>query len=189
MAEHGVFATINWKMPNHFRRELTISAIVIFGGLAIFSAVFYLLSSDLISQTGKIVADKALLAKRTATLEALASLKKDAAGAVLYKQAMDRLLVSQDQLIDFPKWLDSLARVRQIGLNFSFTGDQVPPGIDTPGYIIFSIDINGALDNLIAFIRDIELQSPRFLVALSGFDLNKTDSNYRITSQGRVFFR
>lgn len=176
-------------MPDRFRRELLISLFVIIGGLLIFSATLYLLSSDLSARAEKIVADRALISQRSAALEFLAESKKNTPRADVYKQAMDRILVSQDQILDFSRWLDGLARVRQVGLSFSFQGGQVSPHGDAPGYIGFSLDLNGKLDDLTNFLKDIEFQSPGFLINLDNFDLSRNGSNYRILTQGRVFFK
>jgi outer membrane murein-binding lipoprotein Lpp len=176
-------------MHGHFRKELIISLAVIVGSFLVSGAALYFLSGDLQSQVQKIGTARALLTNRSAVLGSLAALKKDAAQAAVYKPAMDVVLVSQDQLLDFQKWLDGLAGVHRIGYNFSFQGDPVLPQSDAPGYYNFSLDINGALDNLIEFIKDVEYKSPRFLTNLYGFDLTRDGDNYRVLTQGKVFFR
>lgn len=176
-------------MPTYFRRELVISLAIIGGSIAVFALALYFLSKDVNFQEEKVVADRALINQRAAVLGALADLKRDAPRGDVYKRAMDKILVSQDQLLDFPRWLDGLARVRQIGLNFSFQGSQVAPLEDSPGYIAFSLDLVGKLSYLIDFLKDIEFQSPRFLISLDNVDLTRSGSDYRILSQGRVFFR
>ncbi len=176
-------------MPNHFRRELIVSLAIVGGSILIFASILYFLSEDLSFQAEKVVADRALINQRAAILGALADLKKDASQADIYKRAMDKILVLQDQLLDFPHWLDGLSRAHQVGLSFSFQGSQVPPQGETPGYIAFSLDLTGKLGDLIDFLKDVEFQSPRFLVSLDNVGLTKGDSAYRISSQGRVFFR
>lgn len=176
-------------MPTHFRRELIVSLAIMGGSIVVSALVLFLLSRDLQSQAEKVVADRALINQRAAVVAALASLKTDASRAELYKRAMDKILVSQDQLLDFPRWLDGLSRVREIGLTFLFQGSQVAPQGDSPGYIAFSVDLIGKLNNLVDFLKDVEFQSPRFLVSLDSIDLTRNGSDYRILSQGRVFFR
>lgn len=176
-------------MPNRFRRELLISSLIVGTAVVAFGLAFYFLTNDLSSQAQKIVVDRASLAQRTILLSSLADLKRDAAEAAVYSQAMDKILVSQDQLIDFPQWISDLARIRQVSLSFSFQGDQVPPQNGSLGYINFSLDASGNLDNLGAFVEDLELQAPRFLVVLDTVDLSGGGTAYRLLSQGRVFFR
>jgi hypothetical protein len=176
-------------MPNRFRRELLISSLIIGVAVVAFGLAFYFLVQDLDSQAQKIVSDRALLAQRTALLLSLADLKKDAGSAAVYRQAIDKILVSQDQLIDFPQWISGLARIRQISLSFSFQGDQVPPQNGSLGYINFSLDASGSLENLGAFLEDVEFKAQRFLVVLDTADLSGGESGYRLLSHGRIFFK
>lgn len=175
--------------PNHFKRELVISFSIIGGSIIVFGIVLYFLSKDLTSRANKLTVDRLFISQRAATIAALASLKTDAPKADMYLQAMSKFLVSQDQLFDFPRWLDGIARSRQVGMNFSFQGSQTPPQGDMPGFISFSLDLSGELSNLVDFLKDIEFKSTRFLVAIDNFDLRRSDSGYRILANGKVFFK
>lgn len=157
--------------------------------LAISTGALYFLSQDLRSQVDQIVAGRASISERALMLESLADLKRTASQADVYKRAMDTVLVTQDQLIDFPRWLDSLARGRGVVFNFNFTGDPVQPHDTNAGYIGFTLIVNGTLDKIIASMEDVESKAPRFLVELDNFDLSGGGSDYRIFSNGRVFFR
>ncbi|MBU6500637.1 MAG: hypothetical protein KGJ89_04260 [Patescibacteria group bacterium] len=176
-------------MQNNFRRELFINFGVIVAVILIFGAVFYWFTGELSSQANQIAADRTLISKRTSAIAVLADLKDNSAQANTYKQAIDKVLVSQDQLLTFPNWLDSLARARQVTLSFSFQGNQTAPQGDSPGYIQFSINASGDLSNIISFIKDVEFQSPQFLVSLDGFSLSGAGSNYSVSLGGRVFFK
>jgi len=176
-------------MPNRFRRELLISLLIVGAAVVAFGLTFYFLTNDLDYQAQKIAFDRASLSQRTTLLSSLADLKRDAASAGVYRQAIDKILVSQDQLIDFPQWISNLARIRQVSLGFSFQGDQVPPQNGSLGYINFSLNASGNLDNLGAFVEDLELRAPRFLVVLDAVDLSGGGTSYRLLSQGRVFFK
>lgn len=176
-------------MHRHFRRQLILGLEIIAGSVLIFGAGLYLLADDLENKSEKIVTARALISQTAATIEALADLKNDAPKADAYRRAIDKILVSQDRLLDFPRWLEGLARGRKVALTFSFQGSQVKPLDNAPGHIGFSLDIRGALANLTEFLKDVEFQSPRFLVSLDNFNLNGSGSSYRITSQGKVYFR
>lgn len=176
-------------MFNHFRRELIFGLAFIGGGIVVFTSAIYFFSQDLESRADKVVSDRTLINQRAAALGALADLKRDSPPADIYKRAMDKILVSQDQLLDFPRWLDGLARVRRIGLNFSFQGNQIAPGENAAGYVAFSLDLIGKLDDLVDFLKDVEFRSPRFLISLEGIDLTRNGTDYRILSQGKVFFK
>jgi len=166
-----------------------IGSVLIIGSIIVFGASFYFLSKSFDSMTKDIAADRLLIAGNTVTLGNLAELKQADQESARYKKAMGKLLVSKDQLIDFGNWLDGLARVRQIAMDFSFSGSEVAPQENLPGYINFSLDIAGPLDALTSFLKDIELQATRFLVNLDGFNAVRSDAGYRIVTNGKVFFK
>jgi len=176
-------------MHDHFQRSVIIGLAIIVGALLVFTAAFYFVSQDLSYQADKITEARGYISERTRALESLASLKEDLAQADVYKQAMDRILVTQDQLIDFPRWLDSLARGRQVALSFSFAGDPVPSQGKAPGYVNFTFSVEGSFDELVAFMKDVEFQAPGFLVDLESVNLDMVGSDYKISSGGKVFFR
>jgi len=147
------------------------------------------LSRDLESEAEKTATDRILISKRAAALESLADLKRNSAKADAYKQAMDKILISQDQLLDFPRWLEEAARIRRLALTFSFQGSEVQPQPNFPGYINFSLDLSGPIDDLTQFLKDFERQEPRFLVSLESFDFVRDGSIYRVLTRGKVFFR
>ena len=176
-------------MHHHFRKELLISFGIIAGSVVFIGLSVFFLSRDIAYQSEKITEDRVAVAQRTVSLGALASLKKDAPRAAAYKQAISQVLVTKDQLLDFPKWLDGIARGRQLSLSFSFSGSESPPQENSPGHIPFSMDVSGELDDLNDFLKDIEYKSPKFLVTMDGFDTSGGGSSYRIRTSGRVYFR
>lgn len=176
-------------MPNHFKQEITLSLSIIGGSIIVFGVLLYFLSQDVVSQADKIVADRLVVSQRATAIEALAELKNNKPKANAYFEAMNKILVTQDQLLDFPRWLDGLARVRQVGMNFSFHGTQNPSTGSSPGFISFSLDLTGASQNLIDFMKDIEFRSPRFLATIDNFDFTRKESGYRIMANGKVFFK
>ncbi|MEK7507954.1 MAG: hypothetical protein AAB602_02630 [Patescibacteria group bacterium] len=176
-------------MFRNFRREVITGAALIIGSIIVFGVVFYFFSRSLNTIAREIAADRLLIANNAVVLGNLAELKRDDQKSARYEKAMNKLLVPKDQLIDFDGWLEGLARVRQVAMNFSFSGSEVAPQENFPGYISFSLDIAGTLDALTAFLKDIELQSTRFLVNLDTFDVTRSDVGYRIITNGKVFFK
>ena len=74
-------------------------------------------------------------------------------------------------------------------MNFSFSGSEIAPQENYPGYINFSLDIAGTFDAVTSFVKDIETGASRFLVSLNAFDTKRNGSGYRIIFQGKVFFK
>lgn len=147
------------------------------------------LALDIEAQAGRIAEDRILLRDRTASVAALAELKMRAPQALAYEQKLNAFLPAQEQLLDFPRTLDNLARVRQVALNFAFQGGQTAPQGDTPGSVGFSLDITGTFEDIQGFLKDVELEPPRFLAAFDSFDVMRSGEDYRFLGQGRVFFK
>lgn len=166
-----------------------ISFGIIGAAFVVFGAALYFLANDMAVQTKQIVLDRNLISERAAIIGVLADLKSNASQADRYRQAMDKILVKQDQLIDFPRWLEGLARSRGITFTFSFNGDPAPPTAAYPGYIGFSLSSGGSFGGLLDFLKDAESRSPQFLIDIASVDLNGGGSNYLISMSGRVFFK
>lgn len=176
-------------MSGHFKKEMIISVIIVLGSILVFGTSLYFLAKSLKADATHISNDRLVIAHNASMLGVLAELKRDASQADLYQKAIEKILVPRDRLLDFQRWLDGLRRVRQVDMNFAFVGSESAPTETFPGYISFSLDISGTLDNLTAFLKDIELQSTQFLVSLDTFDVSGSGSSYRIISRGRVFFK
>ncbi len=95
---------------------------MIFAGFVASAAAFYVLGIQLGSISAKIAREKGFMAQRTDAVGLLAELKKVAPEAEPYKQAMDSLLPTQDQLLDFPRYLDALAKNYSLSVSFNFQG-------------------------------------------------------------------
>ncbi len=166
-----------------------ISVALIVGGIAALSFALYVLSGDIVTEADKIIADRALIARRAQGIGALADLKRDAILAQSYKDAMTKLLVPQDKLFDFPHWLDGLASSRHVSASFSFDGTQSLPQPNFPGFNGFNLSVSGNnMQDVIDFIKDVEFRTPEFLVDISSFDITKNGDNYSVAMRGRIFF-
>ncbi len=176
-------------MHSYFKREILIGFAIIFGSILVFAAIIFFVSQDVAVQAEKVVIARTLIAERGATLSALAGLKKDAPAAARYKTALNAILATQDQLFDFQRWLEGLARGRSLSMSFSFQGSPALPSAEAPGYTPFTIRTGGGFASVLGFLKDIELASPRFLLVLDTFTLRSGGGNYDFSANGRVFFR
>ena len=176
-------------MDPRFKKKIVISFSIIGVSIIGFGVAFYFLYVDLTAQTKKIYADRVAIAERANIIDSLSSLKRDSVEADTYRAAINQLLIPESQLLDFPRWIDGLARVRQVQSSFSFSGDQTQAAADAPGHISFSLGAQGSLPNIIDFLKDVEFRSPRFLVELDSIDATKNGVDYRVSTNGRVFFK
>ena len=171
------------------KKQLWMDFGIIFGCIAVASAALYFLESNLASQTAKIVAEKTAEAQQIAAVGILASLKDDAVQAAPYLTAMNQLLPTHDALIDFPQWMASVGQSNAVSVSVSFQGNAAPATATAPGTDPFSFSATGSAADLAAFLDDVEMKTPGFLVAIDSFDLLDIGPAYRLTGQGRVFSR
>lgn len=175
-------------MQAYFKKELIISLSIIFGSILLLGTAILFLSYDVAAQAEKVVSGRNSLLERANSLGVLAELKSGAIKAAVYRQAMNKILVTKDQLLDFRGWLDGLARGRNLTLSFSFRGETVPPSGDLPASIGFSLGVKGGLEDVLGFLKDIEFASPRFLLSLDDFSGKRDGLNYDFIGDGKVFF-
>ena len=176
-------------MQPYFKHELLVGLSIIFGGILVFGITSFLLSVDIDTQAKEAAFARALIAERGAAFGALAELKQGASEAARYKEAMNKILVTQDQLIDFPRWREGLARGRGLSFSFSFQGGPTGASDSLPAYIPFSMRAAGGQENIIGFLKEVELQSPRFLINLETFSVRGGGGGYEFSGNGKVFFR
>lgn len=176
-------------MQNGFRKRILLGIGIILSTLVIFLAALNWLSSDVAARSKDLAATRRLVAERGQLIDVLASLKRNSAEVDSYRQQIESLLPAKEELINFPRWLDGLARASRIGLNFNFEGATTPPQPESAGATGFSLIADGSYDNLVIFFREVETKSRQFLLSLDGFDLNRTSDGYRVSTHGRVFFK
>ncbi len=177
-------------MKDIFKRQLWLGFGIIWGGVAVAAVALYFLSGSLSAHATKIVTDKALLARQTAVIGALASLKRDAAKSVTYKIAFNKLLPTHDELIGFSQWLNTIGRAHSVSPTISFRGGNIAATDAAPGSDGFFLNVTGGAADLVAFLDDLELRAPGFLLAIDSFNLaNRGSDGYQLSVQGRLFSR
>jgi len=176
-------------MKDKFKKQLWISSGIIGGSIIAALIAIYFFSSSLAAATQKIIADRSLVASQTSALASLADLKRDAPLALRYEAAINKLLPSQYTLIGFGQWLEGRAAQYGVTTNFSFQGAPVPATPDTFGTAVFSAEAEGPAANITAFMKDIEMQAPSFLLTLDSFDFTNNGTTSRATMGGTLFFQ
>lgn len=176
-------------MPKSFMRSLIISLLAIFAGFIASAAAFYVLGIRLSSLSAKVEREQGLITQRTDVIDILAELKKVVPEAEPYSQAMDSLLPTQDQLLDFPRYLETLAKNYGVSLSFNFQGESSAAQKDIPGSLGFALSLTGELSNNLEFLKALEAKSARFLLVVQNFGLNRVSGGYSMSVQGLVFFK
>lgn len=186
-----------YSMPTDFKRRLIISTSIILGSAVAATFAIYFLGNSIGGLAKKIVAEKASINQKTGALAVFAALKQQSAQAAVYQTAIDGLLPTQNGLIGFTQWVSGIAATHQVAVNVSFQGGGASfvPASDTAadfqniGQTDFSISASGGINNLTAFLNDIESESPGFLLQITSFNIANNGGNYQFSGQGVVFFR
>ncbi len=114
------------------------------------------------------------LADRSAKLSLFAQLQNQSVQADSYLSILENILPNRDQLFDFPKELEKLAKQAGLGFGFSF-GNETPPSSAQPGRLKFIIAVQGSLAKILDFIKIAE--ASRFLINFESFDFGGTEAN------------
>ena len=157
--------------------------------MIVFGAAFYFLADNIQKQADAVTQSRDNIVNQGMLINSYTDLKENAQAAATYQAAIDKVLATQDNLIAFPSQIDGIARNDAVNLVFSFVGDPVPAGVSTVGYVSFKLNATGSLDNLAAFLKDIESSAPILLSKIDSFDLTQSGSDYVLDAKGKVFFR
>lgn len=180
-------------MPVKFQRFRTVVwvyVLTIVGSMVLFAIALVLVGNDITAQSEAVADSKIAQMRQSNFVNNFAHLKTDAVAAASYEAKMKLLLPAEDDLINFPSYISDLARVHAVGHSFSFQGAPVPSDGGVPGYVAFMISVEGPLSQVNDFFTNLNEHTTRFLVNVSGFDLNALGGGkYRVSFSGKVFFR
>ncbi len=109
-----------------FKKQLWLGIGIIVGSMIIFGVAFYILADNIASSTSTITRNRNNIAEQSTFINSYSNLKEDAPAVSDYQVAMDQLLTTQDNLIEFPSQLDDISRNNNVTVLFSFVGDPVP---------------------------------------------------------------
>ncbi len=174
---------------NKFRNSLLIGTSIIVSSFIVFGVAAYFFSEAITAEAEKISEDRATINRNNQLISGLAEQKTIDPEVQKFTRAINLLLPTKDDLVNFSSWLNGLSRVYNIGVNFSFNGDAVSPEGDVAGFIRFTLNASGNYSDLVNFLRDVEMKDPRYTVSFDGFDLKRSGGDYQAGVSGRVFFR
>lgn len=176
-------------MERSFKKEIIAGLIVILGSFILASGAIFWLKRDIEDRSGKIVGKRGLIVQQAGLTETIASLRANQAVAEAYRESLERLIPTKDDLFDFSKWLQSLAKNYGVGATFNFSGLEVMPTGEALGYVKFTLGVSGALQEISVFLRDLENRTDQFLTKFDSFSVKEVSGNYHVTVEGKVFFR
>lgn len=155
------------EMMSNFKQEFVKKLLIAFLIIAVPLAGLIFLGWDINRRAQEIKKQRQELADRSAKLSLFAQLQSQSTKAEPYFSILKNILPGRDQLLDFPREMENLANQEGVGFGFTF-GSEVPPSAEQPGWMNFTIVIQGSLPKIFRFIKAIE--NSRFLVNFRSFD-------------------
>jgi Tfp pilus assembly protein PilO len=176
-----------------FGKYLTSKTIV---NLSVFLG-FLIFVGLIISFLGREISDKATeirghrseIEGRITSIARLAELRataKDAEPALLELRS---LLPKRDELVAFPRYVESLAASHSLDARFEFRGDDTPPSEGVAGSSSFYISAVGQYRDIFTFVEAFE--EGRFIVTINSFDvvIQRESAAFKADLHGLVYFR
>jgi len=175
-------------MEHGFKRFFLVNSGIIVGSFVLAAALFYVLNNRLAVEGAAIAENRERIDRSTRAAERLAALKVDLPAAEAYERAMTLLLPSQEGLLDLPRDVETIGRLHGIAALFTFSGES-DATVTERSYLSFTITGTGQATNLLAFLKAIEVDHPKFTLSIDSFDLTGTDlAAQQLLAVGKVYF-
>lgn len=171
-----------------FPRNLSISIAIIVGSIVVFAVVLSLLAHALSGTTERIVALRAHIVRNQTLVQTLSNMKQISGDMGTYKDKIALLLPGSDQLIEFPKQINALAKMNQVGTTLSMDENLSLPG-DGPGSWGFSIIASGSFQNILSFMKALERDPGHFAIGIDTVGISQDQTMFRASISGKVFYQ
>ncbi|MDI6717687.1 MAG: hypothetical protein QMD86_01370 [Patescibacteria group bacterium] len=167
-------------------RKRIINAII--AGVAVIClmiAVVFVLGWDIKNKAEKAQTLRKQLQIQTESYELITILQADKEKSAKYLLRMDNFLINKDELINFPKEMNFLAKGNGFNQSISFGGETVPTGASSrkTGFGI-SLEGQGGLDSLMKYLNAVE--QSRYFVNFSNIDVNLEGVKIKAVMNGEV---
>jgi Tfp pilus assembly protein PilO len=155
-------------------------------GILILVGLLFFLKTSLGNSVSEIAKKQDLLTARSSSLKSLATLREQFQQANPYFSLLENILPPRDQLLNFSKELESLAKKSELDFGFTFGEEKVSSG-KQPGYISFRLTLTGTYNEFDGFLKSVE--ASRYFVDFSNVDMTKKGDTFSVIVNGKVFFR
>lgn len=175
-------------LGKYFSPKTIINLSVLLGFLVFVSMVLFFLGQEIQNKTQQILAQRAEIESRINSISKLAELNTAAKEAEPALAELNALLPKKDELVAFPRYIDTLARESGVDDRFDFRGEEIPSTETEAGYSGFSLSIKGSYGNILNFLEKLEVG--RFIIRVEIFDviIERDDNSFTADIQGSVFF-
>lgn len=175
------------KLGKYFTPKIIINISIILGFLIMVAWLLSVLADEVQSKSQSVQEHRLEIASRIRAISELAELREDAREAQPAIELLNNTLPKRDELVTFPRYLDTIARENNVTLRFNFVGEETPPEENKAGQSPFTITIAGNYANVISFIEDLE--GGEFLLRLDSFNITLERSGFDVELTGSVYFR
>ncbi len=173
----------------YFSPRVIINLSILVGFLLFVSLLVSFLGNEIRDKAERIQSQRAEIEGRISDISRLAELRTAARNAEPALAQLVSLLPKRDELISFPRYLDTLAKNNRLQHQFTFTGQESNPAENIAGSSNFKLTLNGAYRDVLAFVEDIE--SGQFIVRVNLIDMvvGANAQSFKAELEGSVFFR
>lgn len=143
---------------------------------------------DIVDRSRNIINVKGDLRSRLIAINSLSLIRQEYETVKSYLPQVDKLLPSQDDLLNFPNDVGALAKNHGAEAAISFRSNPSPgTSSSTLQPTNFFLTAQGPLDGIFATLND--LNAGRYIVKFVSFDFIRQGDGFRATLNGRVFSR
>lgn len=173
----------------YFTPKVIINLSVLFGFLVFITMTLSFLGKEIKNKAQQIQDQRAEIESRINSISRLAELSAAAKEAEPALNELSSLLPKRDELVAFPRHIDTLATESSVDDRFSFRGEEIDPTETEAGHSGFTLSITGSYSNILTFLE--KLEKGRFIVRVESFDvvLQRDNASFEADIQGLVFFR
>lgn len=154
-------------LQTNIKKPLTITGLVI--GISLIGGFggSYFLAQQLNEKTEAVVAARVASARAATLAPRITALKQQEDEALAYERILALLLPNQEQLLQVPRDIEALGKVRGVEARFRFLGSPTPGTTAPATPLPFTMTATGNAMAIAEFLKDVELTNPRYTVNIS----------------------
>ncbi|MEX2053971.1 MAG: hypothetical protein WD883_00245 [Candidatus Colwellbacteria bacterium] len=177
------------EADKYFSPRVILSLSILVGFLIFTILIITFLGRQIGDKADRIREQRAVIEGRISSISRLAELTASAKEAQPALLELQSLLPKRDELVGFPRYVDSLAGKHSLISRFEFRGEEKAPTEDQAGTSSFYLSIDGTYRNILSFIDEFE--EGQFIVKIDSFDvvLQRESTNFKAEMNGLIYFR
>jgi len=172
-------------MERSFKLRLISTLSFTLGTILIIGIVVFYLGFDISRKGTLILSTNTKLLQARNNISDLAKLKEQEKEADIALFKLNNALPKRDSLFSVSRDLEDLAKRRSLSFGSKFK-EEVSATNTQPGYIGIDMNLSGSYNDLVAFIRDLDVGS--YSINVVSFDIVRQGSGFSGLITGELFF-